>query len=178
MAGIACGGAADASNEPIEEVSEEALTSPTLSLAPGTAAGTFTATDAPVLTAGAQGDFACKDPFANDGAVRVTCARGSETLEIIYRAAAKTALAIHRPKGPKVDKRAFFTCKVKGRAGSADLPASLECTGVTPRSRNVGGLGSALDSDIAGIDIGNAHRVGAGGLLLRGMAPRIARIRL
>ena len=63
----------------MEEVSEEALTSPTLSLAPGT----FTASDAPVLTAGAQGDFACKDPFANDGALRVTCARGSETLEII-----------------------------------------------------------------------------------------------
>lgn len=136
-----------------------------------------TATDSPRLTAAAAGNLSCGDRFATgsgaEARVRYTCRRGAELLEITLRTQGK-AIVLHRPAGRANDKRAFFSCTSSG-ARPSGVPAKLACTTatLTDRSGN-GGLSSPFASTAPGIDIANAHVVGQGPLLLRGMAPRSA----
>jgi Tyrosine phosphatase family len=125
--------------------------------------------DVPALTTGAEGTLACADRFTLDGRERLTCTRGKETLEVIVQTAEKRAVVIHRPQGRANDKRTFFVCTTSGKSG--DLPGSLACSKKVPSTAGHGGLASPFASTVPGLDIPNAHTVGKGSNLLRGMAP-------
>jgi hypothetical protein len=136
-------------------------------------ASSLTVTDSPVLKAGASGALACSDRFAQDGRERITCTRDKELLEVILHTAEKTAVVIHRASG-RSGAATFFTCKTSGN-GPGSLPASLSCGVKAPTSSSGhGGLASPFASTAPGIRIQNAHPVGSGGMVFRGMAPRSA----
>lgn len=130
--------------------------------------------DRPALEQGASGSLACDEAsrFVQGSRERITCTRGRELLEVIADKTTKKAVVLHRPKGTSTDTRTFFTCTTSGN-GPGDLPANLSCSKKTPTSGSGnGGLSSPFAPTAAGIGIPNAHAVGAGALLLRGMAPR------
>lgn len=119
--------------------------------------------DSPLLKAGANGSLQCGAAVSIGDKSRVECLRDAEELELILDTANKKAVVIHRPTGRKADKRTFFACTVAGE--------KLTCKSKAPSTRG-GGLASPFASDVAGIDIPNAHVVGGNAKLLRGMAPR------
>ncbi len=124
--------------------------------------------DRPRLKPRARGALACDEKLEIDGRVRLTCARGSESLEVILRRSEGEAVLVHRAEGRTSDRRTFFTCSISGTS-------KLACTKPAPHAGGgEGGLASPFASTVAGIDIPNTHEVGAGGMLLRGMAPRSA----
>lgn len=130
--------------------------------------------DRPALEQGATGSLACAEAsrFVQGTRERITCTRGRELLEVIADKATKKAVVLHRPKGTSTDTRTFFTCTTSGN-GPGDLPSSLSCAKKVPTSGSGnGGLSSPFAPTAAGIGIPNAHAVGGGSLLLRGMAPR------
>ena len=148
---------------------EDELTEQSLNLV---AEGGLSLRDVPALTAGAEGTLACADRFALDGRERITCTRGKEITEIILDKAAKRAVVVHRPQGRATDQRTFFVCTTSGK-GTGDLPAKLACSKKAPTSASGhGGLASPFASTVKGLDIQNAHTVGTGSNVLRGMAPR------
>jgi hypothetical protein len=119
--------------------------------------------DAPRLVPGAEGPLACAaERFRVDGRERVTCKRGQEQLEVIFRG--DQALLVHKPKRT-ADKETFFACKPQG--------ASLSCKVAELRERpdHGGGLVSPFDSTVPGLTIPNSHVVGKDPNLLRSMAP-------
>lgn len=131
--------------------------------------GALAIRDVPALTAGAEGTLACGDRFSLDGRERLTCTRGKELLEVILQKTEKRAVVVHRPQGRANDKRTFFVCTTSGKG---DLPTSLACAKKAPPSTaGHGGLASPFASTVKGLDIPNAHTVGAGTSLLREMAP-------
>jgi hypothetical protein len=133
----------------------------------------LTVKDSPALKAGATGSLACSERFVVDGRERITCTRDKELLEVILHTAEKKAVVIHRQSG-RTGHATFFTCKTSGN-GPGDLPASLACSVKAPSSASGhGGLASPFASTVPAIRIQNAHDVGAGGMLFRGMAPRSA----
>lgn len=111
-------------------------------------------------------DFACAPLFARGDVQRVECTRGAASVEALYRPAARESVVIFRPAGRTSDRRSYATCST--RSPRQPLPTTLNCTwvGVTQS----GGLQSPVPPTASGIDIPNAHWVGAG--LLRSMAPR------
>ena len=136
-------------------------------------AAALTVKDSPVLKAGATGTLACSDRFVVDGRERITCKRDKELLEVILHTAEKKAVVIHRASG-RSGHATFFTCKTSGN-GPGPLPASLSCSVKAPTSASGhGGLASPFASTVPGIRIQNAHAVGSGGMVFRGMAPRSA----
>lgn len=132
-------------------------------------------TDSPALKAGASGTLSCAAAhFVLDGRERITCTRDKEVLEVILHKAEKKAVVVHRPVGRSSDQRTFFTCTTSGN-GPGDLPANLACSKKAPTSTaGHGGLASPFASTVPGLRIQNAHAVGNGGLVLRGMTPRSA----
>jgi hypothetical protein len=136
-------------------------------------AAALTVKDSPALKAGATGSLSCSGRFAVDGRERITCTRDKELLEVILHTAEKTAVVIHRASG-RSGHATFFTCKTSGK-GPGALPASLSCAVKAPTSSSGhGGLASPFASTVPGLRIQNAHAVGAGGMVFRGMAPRSA----
>lgn len=136
-------------------------------------ASALTVKDSPALKAGASGSLSCSGRFVVDGRERITCTRDKELLEIIVQGGARTAIAIHRASG-RSGSATFFACKTSGD-GPGSLPASLSCAAKSPTSASGhGGLASPFASTVDGLRIPNAHAVGAGGMVFRGMAPRSA----
>lgn len=131
------------------------------------------AKDSPVLKAGAEGSLACGERFVQGGRERVTCTRGTELLEVILHKEENKAVVVHRASG-RSSGAAFFVCTTSGN-GPGDLPARLACAKKEPTSASgQGGLASPFAPTAPGIRINNTHAVGSGGLLLRGMVPRMA----
>jgi len=168
LVGTGCLGAEE--NEGADpSVSEGELREQTLQLV-GTDA--LTLKDTPALASGATEPMACGARFVQGGRERITCTRGSETVEVILDAAERKAVVLHRPRGQATDQRTFFVCTTSGN-GPGALPKKLACSKKAPTTASGhGGLASPFASTVPGIEIPNAHEVGAGGLFLRGMAPR------
>jgi hypothetical protein len=167
---VAAGCAAETDPEVPADAVEDELREQSLKLS-GTDA--LVVKDTPALKAGAGGDLACGDRFVVDGRERITCTRGHELLEVILHDAEHTAVVVHRATG-RSGKATFFTCTTSGN-GPGDLPASLTCAKkAATSSSGHGGLASPFASTVPGLRIQNAHAVGSGALLFRGMAPRSA----
>ena len=171
LGGAGC--AAEAGEAPLEDpAASEAdeLREQTLKLS---GVDALTVKDTPVLKPGAAGSLACSERFVVDGRERITCTRDTELLEVILHTAEKNAVVIHRASG-RSGKATFFTCKTSGN-GPGALPARLSCSVKAPTSASGhGGLASPFAPTAPGIRIQNAHSVGAGGMVFRGMAPRSA----
>ncbi len=136
-------------------------------------ADALTVKDTPALKPGAAGSLACSGRFTVDGRERITCTRDKELLEVVLHTAEKTAMVIHRASG-RSGRATFFNCKTSGN-GPGALPASLSCSVKAPTSAaGHGGLASPFASTVPGLRIQNAHAVGTGGMVFRGMAPRSA----
>jgi hypothetical protein len=120
-----------------------------------------------------RGDLECTERFEIDGRVRLTCARGTENLEVIVRKDDGVAILVHRKDGANSDRRQFFKCSIAGN-GPEGLPSKLACAAAPAGSGGGGhgGLSSPFHSTVPGIDIPNTHLVGTSGDLYRGMAPR------
>lgn len=130
--------------------------------------------DTPRLAPGAEEQLGGCERFDAGDRTRIACGRDRELLEVIVDKAAARAVVVHRPEGRFRDKRTFFTCTTSGN-GPGDLPATLACEAKKPASSSGhGGLASPFPSTVPGLHIPNSHEVGAGGLLVRGMAPRSA----
>ncbi|MFO0678252.1 MAG: hypothetical protein U0169_17075 [Polyangiaceae bacterium] len=150
---------------------EGAATSVTLTLAGSLATHDLTVSDAPRLVTSATADWTCGADVEHDGKVRTTCTRDSETLDLVYTRATKKAVALHKPAGPRVDRKTFFACTAKGTVRAGALPKTLTCSSAS--ASRPGGLSSPFASTVTGISIPNTHVVGvAGNGILRGMAPR------
>lgn len=118
------------------------------------------------LAVAGQGSFDCGAPFERPGAIRIECARDARRIELVH--ATDHTVLIDRPSGRGKDVRTFFTCKGTGSTGK--LPKKLACDAKKPAARP-GGLSSPLPPTLAGVTVPNAHAVGGGGYLVRGMAP-------
>lgn len=153
IAGTGCAGA---ESEDVES-SEDDLTKATLQFIPG-------AGDALSLKSGTK-TLACTERFTGIAGERITCSVTGEKVQVIVKTTGKPVVVrdVNR-------KRAYYTCTTTGRAG--DLPKSLKCTETPLRKRGTGGLSSPFDSSVEGISLPNAHWVGAGTKVLRGMEPR------
>lgn len=126
--------------------------------------------DRPRLKPRAQGSLACGAArFEVDGRKRITCLRGDEQLEVIFRDG--KGLLVHKA-ARRQDRETFYSCEQSGN-GPEGFPKKLTCTVAPLRDRPAhgGGLASPFDSTVQGIDIPNAHVVGGNDKLLRGMAP-------
>jgi hypothetical protein len=167
---VGCAGDAEdgAAGAPAES-EESNLTSLAVTL-DGTGA-TLAVDDRPRLKPRAQGSLACgADRFELDGRKRITCLRGDEQLEVIFRDG--KGLLVHKAARRR-DAETFYSCEQSGN-GPEGFPKKLTCTLAPLRDRpshGGGGLASPFDSTVQGIDIPNAHVVGGNDKLLRSMAP-------
>jgi hypothetical protein len=169
VVGLLAGCAADTESGD-EASSEEEVNASSITL--GGSAGAITIDDRPRLKSRARGELECKERFEIEGRVRLTCARGTEHLEVIVRKDDGEAILVHRAAGANSDRRQFFKCTVSG-TGPDGLPSKLACANAPPSSGGGhGGLSSPFHSTVDGVEIPNTHLVGTSGKLYRGMAPR------
>jgi len=129
----------------------------------------LTADAAGTLTiANAADALACGPRFVGLAGDRVTCKRTGETLNVILKKEGKPVVIQDANR-----KRTYYTCTRSGTL-SAGTPKKLKCSSTTVKPRGTGGLSSPFDATVTGVSLPNAHWVGAGKTLLRGMEPRVA----
>ncbi|MFO0665915.1 MAG: tyrosine-protein phosphatase [Polyangiaceae bacterium] len=149
-------GCASADGEEVGEA-EDDLTKATLQFQQGAGEALSLKSGTKLLT--------CTERFSGIAGDRVTCSTTGEKVQVILKKTGKPVVVRDVSR-----KRAYYTCTTTGRAGS--LPKDLKCTETTLRKRGTGGLSSPFDSSVTGISIPNAHWVGEGKSVLRGMEPR------
>jgi hypothetical protein len=144
----------------VETAEDELVTKITLELTQ--------AADGALSVASAGNALTCGERFVGLAGDRVTCKRTGETLNVILKKEGKPVVVQDADR-----KRTYFTCTRSGTLGQG-TPKKLNCSSALVRPRGTGGLSSPFDATVTGVSLPNAHWVGAGKTLLRGMEPRAA----